>query len=152
MNDLCWKFDEGYTSVPWATPGLVQGTNGERDWIEAPYKSPIRNKDTVHQLCPVVGTIRTCCVDFIAQLRQQNLPIAKIDFFPGNRVGVWNETRMQRVSSAIRGNSHFAVLQTVLIAHSDRLHGHHPYACQWSGRWEVSTREEEGKTKAPCSK
>ena len=49
-----------------------------------------------------MGTIRTRRVDIIAQPRQQNLPVAKVDFFPENRVDVRNERWMRRVSSAIR--------------------------------------------------
>ena len=92
VSGVSWKFDEWYTSMPRTTQGLVRGTNRERDWIDTPYDSPVRNEDTLGQRRSVMGTIRTCCVDFFTQLGQQNLPVAKIDFFPANRASVWNET------------------------------------------------------------
>ena len=64
VSELDWRFDKGYTSMPWANLGLV-GANGRHDWIDIPYNSSVRDKDTLCQRRPVMGTVRTRCVDFI---------------------------------------------------------------------------------------
>lgn len=73
-----------------------------------------------------MGAIRARRVDFIPQPGQQNLPVAKIDFFPANRVSTWNEPREMCNRQSGDSVSHFTILQTVLVTHGDRLRRHHP--------------------------